>query len=1142
MLGLQSTYDIQNVSRIRSAASMDNDRNNRSYKFSSHLYGNGGDRFNVIGQTNSLSRYSKKNRGGAAHQSSAEKGSMNAQTKLAHDEFVRRQDEEAIRDAERLAMLEEKLELLQKQKELKKKRQRARRRRKIEHVAACTIQRMVRYFFTTKVVEAVNIIRIFTKKVANRNALSIAAWAASTIARFAKYACWKWKYRKAKRTLSKTQALENCNNIISFATTKMSKVKTIAKIISINSMKQGMLSIARKKIMEYREAQKAKRKNAPGRLKGKKGKSARSVQRSSTKSTSPSSSLSPSSRSPGRDKSFMTEGSVSSALSSPGSDNSSQQSESSPSAKRAQQFVNASNVPSLDATPSVTSVSSTVPAVNDLLLDMNAHVDLDLSFELDDDGYDEDAELEAERQAILKEMHEERQREVEREREIRLRNIERLKKEKLEEAARLAEIERVKREARENARLEWLAKQEYKHASKAQFISKKRKFKEKEGKRISRELVQMAAEDILMLSKPKVVIGEIPRQKKKKERPLTEFELEMKALEEQEEAEKKEAYAKKLFETNKEMTEKRLKEREEQRKKKLEEAEEQARIKKERKEAVLVAAQQSLAKAMEIKRIKDMHEKQKQKELAAIDAEDKINKGRTHNSSGKPILKGFTQPEKDESQKSSKSAKKSKKGGMRIDSMSSKIPVRDPSVKEWNYDMQPSVSLEQEKLSPFDKEDLDAFINNASDPLKLSEVVDMSEDYWPFGEESNDEDDLCNFDSMYDDGFVAEGDSKKDGDCDNNNDNDENVANGENEETKKISSNGKTKGKKGKSKKAKKLPTVAEIAGSHVKSVKIPVSLKDTPYFKSYKAVKKAEDVVNNQSVNLTTSASESALGATGVKGGGARGKSKKVASLLNMVAKARKANIMSKKKTQMKEAAAKEAEEATRKEMKDRESPGSKADGSVFSPSHLVQGMPDPPPPIDLSFDRLELSDKIGKEMSKPRKGTPGAPVPRVESESVDDYLNDDEPLAGLKDEDDQDSVSGSLCDYYFASTDSLGPHEQLIGLGDEDVNPASESITETNKEEDTMTEEERKLEAECDLLRLRLEKKLGSGGGAGTAGSSAGFAMAALLNKPLDSVPGGPGMDDDDDDDDDYESYTIDMNLPSFENKEMEKFLSNK
>ena len=124
MLGLQSTYDIQNVSRIRSAASMDNDRNNRSYKFSSHLYGNGGDRFNVIGQTNSLSRYSKKNRGGAAHQSSAEKGSMNAQTKLAHDEFVRRQDEEAIRDAERLAMLEEKLELLQKQKELKKKRQR----------------------------------------------------------------------------------------------------------------------------------------------------------------------------------------------------------------------------------------------------------------------------------------------------------------------------------------------------------------------------------------------------------------------------------------------------------------------------------------------------------------------------------------------------------------------------------------------------------------------------------------------------------------------------------------------------------------------------------------------------------------------------------------------------------------------------------------------------------------------------------------------------------------------------------------------------------------------------------------------------------------------------------------------------------
>ena len=30
--------------------------------------------------------------------------------------------------------------------------------------------------------------------------------------------------------------------------------------------------------------------------------------------------------------------------------------------------------------------------------------------------------------------------------------------------------------------------------------------------------------------------------------------------------------------------------------------------------------------------------KQKQKELAAIDAEDKINKGRTHNASGKPIL------------------------------------------------------------------------------------------------------------------------------------------------------------------------------------------------------------------------------------------------------------------------------------------------------------------------------------------------------------------------------------------------------------------------------------------------------------------------------------------------------------------------
>jgi hypothetical protein len=46
-------------------------------------------------------------------------------------------------------------------------------------------------------------------------------------------------------------------------------------------------------------------------------------------------------------------------------------------------------------------------------------------------------------------------------------------------------------------------------------------------------------------------------------------------------------------------------------------------------------------RAVEAKRVADMHAKQREKELAAIDAADKLGKGRTHNASGNPVLKGF---------------------------------------------------------------------------------------------------------------------------------------------------------------------------------------------------------------------------------------------------------------------------------------------------------------------------------------------------------------------------------------------------------------------------------------------------------------------------------------------------------------------
>lgn len=1109
MLGLQTTYDVNTTLRLRAAANSNSNlsasgggshsirasdvKNSRSWKFSNHLYKAGFD--NVVGQSSSLEKHAKLQKGTSPAEKER-KRRTNVVTKLAHEQFVDMQDQHAVEDAERLKEVQNKLEDLRRRKEARIRRERSRRQRKVQFMAARKIQYFFKFVMLDAKERAAKILRNFVRKVVNRNAISVASWASGVIARFAKYATLRWKTLKVLRGLSSGMAEGMWESLGGRAVAEIAGRKMVAKFVAFQSLRQGLTLVARKKIAQMRELSRKKKKEQRwGKARG--VKKVAGMMSSPKKSPTSPSSKSPSPKGDRRGDKFFSNS----------EDSDSSHSQVSPpqtkdtveglvqEAKR--NFVDPSHIPA--ANPSDVNASQTdLSSMGMSMMDMD--MNFDLAADLSEDEYDEDEELEKEHREQMRQAHMAKQAAQERERQARLRAIERAKAQREEEERERRMLERMRLEAAEQARQEWLDTQDAIRERRSKKITRTRKFRAKEEKREAREQILMTAEDT-MVPKAKQsawVPGTIPKQKKKKEREPTEFELEMAMEREEEEARLKEEAAQKLYELNKENTEARLRKKKEHREKEAEEKEKEEIARKEKMERLKESTEAARVRAAEAKKIADMHAKQRQKEMDAVDAADKMPRGRTHNASGKPVLKGFLRPE--DRQK----VKKSKKGI----AISSKMAVRDPTVRQWNYEVEPADGDRRTAEEPIDGlREYNEFLS-AAEEHTLDEVdVITGDDYWPFGEESNDEHGDLE-ESLGSD--LDWGRSREDGD-----EGDE-VQLGEVVQKKPSSAElqpGGARKKKSKQKASVKgIPTkatVVEIAGvTHKKKVVIPPKLKDSAYFKSYKSVKKAEmaaeasaDVENDTEGGLVL---EETKGQVVGEEASTRKKPRKkvrrgkVATMLEMINKARKKLEPEQHKSASNLPAPgsdiNAGASSTSQLLASKSNPMLQASPDSFSGKFASQTAPMPhfPSPPKIADFSVEV-DAVVEDLAY---GADDAPPPEMIQEELGDEVRNGEPM------------SGSLEQYYFASkeasiegakgfsTADFPPSRNQTIHSPIDVEPPTQERTapvesmEVEEETAEAREERRQeeaLNAECDQLLLRLEKRLGVSSGQGKIKSSA-------------------------------------------------------
>ena len=1101
MLGLQTSYDIKNVARLTAAASEGS--NSRSHTFTKNFIGKG---FDVAGVSNSLKKHGREMNKDA----NTEPKVANKQSQLAQEEFIRRQDEETERDQQRLEELELKIKDIQHKKQLRKERDMNRRKRRMEYIAAGKIQKCFREFARHKLVIASKVIIHFIKIVKNRNALTVGSWASTVIARFAKFATGTFKEgREANEKAEKMKALWE------MAAKQMKEDnetrKTIAHSVTVNSLRHGLVTVAKKKITELREISRRKKKDQKWRGKGS----------AAAKKSPPKSQSSPKACDT-KEKIFLTDTNCD-ETSTYSSDNSCSPLSTANNTTTEivdgmrKNFVDSANIPAM-LPQNVGAGFST---------DFDGDIGLDL-LDFEEDPYDEEAELEKERLEELQRLHELREMEQQRERLARLAAIEKKKELKNEEDAKKIREETEAREARDNARYDWLDKQEDKRMERATMLTKKRKAQEREQKREKKELEFMRAED-----KEKKKSIAMPKIKIKRPRTPTEFEVELERLKEQEEIDQKEAATKKMFEQNKEATKKRLEARAEKDKKQKEVEIEKENAKKEMQKKIADDAQEALARAMEAKKISDQAEKQRKKEMNAMDADDKIPKGRTHNSKGKKILKGFANDHDKTGKDNNKSSSKINKN--KIISISSNITVRDPSVEEWNYNCQPSDDVNKTQASSNDSDfKFDEFLVNAKEH-SLS-VNELTEDFWPFGEESNDDEKEVHL--IKGENVVGANIALPEHD-NNNTDNSSKDINGErsqfmsddkeNADIVDILQKTTSRPVLAKKNKVKKKGlqdqdqdqdnsnsklSIAEIAGSHIRDVRIPKALKDTPYFKSYVNVKniqksasniqekKQEDIkkmgapppiddtFTQKNIDATiavldhltsplTMAPPPSLG--GVKhsqpklskknkGKGSLAKPGKVATLLEMVARARNKVNASAAPSEIKSNT--DHKKKSTKHKVSKVVPNSEIRPTLDTESTIIQMAPSPyfPPPPKLELDDIKIEEG-----------------------------------------DENENMSGSLCDYYFASKDSMEDQyfeksetEHFPSGDDSDGKDDAKSlkIDAINLEEndEIIAEEDRQeaaLSAECDELRIRLESRLAlSSAGTGNGDNTE-------LNTDIQSIP---------------------------------------
>jgi len=766
MLGLQTSHDIQNIQRLSSMASSSSGTGQgRSYKFAKHLSAAG---FSVAGQTNSMERHSHTQRD---KRDIASERKVNLNSKLAVDQFVQKMDETTEEDTQRLAELEAQLAEIKRKKEHKRQRDRERRRRRREFMAACIIQRSIKYYVKTKLAECALQIRKFIILVKNRNTLTVAAWAARTIAAWALKITTRWHAERMRRLAMEMATRLKLEKEQAHAALVKSARNNMSKGVVMSTLKTCMVKVAKQEITARREASRAAAKGKRGWKKPKNsngsGSGSGSVKTLSTNTKSKSS--------PGKSGSDSDRDSTFNLTSTGHAEEEDDDAgeEDGPAthdttqgmidqSRRQFGVVNASNVPHRPIP------SEYCDSINATVTDANGF-DFDLlsgdAFSADlNDGYDEEAELEAERKAQVLAAHQEREASMNRERELRLKMLAKKKLQRSEELMRRREEERREKEERDNSRMEWLEAQEDQTQARAQWFTKKRKQAEKDAKKAQKEISLMREEDhrtIAKIAARKALETFIPRRPPKR-RPRTpreksEYELEAEELERIEEEERAEKAAKDLADSRQEALIKRLHEIKDAEEKSAIEAAEKEKLKAEKILAVEKARKDALVKAVEAKKAADAHRKQLKKEMKAMDSADKVgaSQGRTHNAFGKPLgVKGFIRDKVDSRGK----LKRPTKGG------SYEVDVNNPDVIAWNYKIQPSDhspddsskvgnskdnspnSLASFKIDEFLLDAKPFAVNNNSvfehDSENGSFGGAVDEEYWPFGEESNNENDI----------------------------------------------------------------------------------------------------------------------------------------------------------------------------------------------------------------------------------------------------------------------------------------------------------------------------------------------------------------------------------------------------------------
>jgi hypothetical protein len=151
MMGLTVENDRGTANSFFSVAN-----NRKTYRFAERYNG----RFFVSGISGSFGKYTKQLK-------ETDKKYLKNQTNEKKYTFQpileKHQKEELRRDAQRLLEMEEQLAQLQKAKEMKRQRDRTRRKRKMEYMAAATIQRNYRLYMQNKRDTAADALLLFLR-------------------------------------------------------------------------------------------------------------------------------------------------------------------------------------------------------------------------------------------------------------------------------------------------------------------------------------------------------------------------------------------------------------------------------------------------------------------------------------------------------------------------------------------------------------------------------------------------------------------------------------------------------------------------------------------------------------------------------------------------------------------------------------------------------------------------------------------------------------------------------------------------------------------------------------------------------------------------------------------------------------------